>query len=227
MRFVRPALPFILFLATCGAADQLQQTLAKMEEAAASFKGLTADIKRVNYTFVIQEEDQSSGTIVVRRPKPREWQMYMDIKAPDPQQISYAGHTAQQYNPKTNIESIYDVNKKYGSVVNEYILLGFGASPKELEQVYAIALGGVETIGGQKTTRIELTPKKPDTTLHLVKADLWISDQTGIALQQKLNFAGGNYDLATYSNVRINPNIPESAVQLNVPDNVKKEYPLK
>jgi outer membrane lipoprotein-sorting protein len=198
-----------------------------MEEAAVSFKGLTADIKTVNYTFVIQEEDQSSGTIVVRRPKPKEWQMLMSIKAPDPKQVSYMGHTAQEYNPKTNIESIYDVNEKYGSVVNEFISLGFGASPKDLQQVYTIVLGGVETIGTQKTTRIDLTPKKPDATVHLVKAELWISDETGIALQQKLYFAGGNYDLATYSNLRIDPNIPESAVQLKTPDNVKKEYPLK
>ena len=227
MRFVRPALLPILFLTTCAAADQLQQTLAKMDEAAASFKGLTADMKKVHYTFVIKEEDKSSGTIVVRRPKPKEMQMLMDIKEPDPQQVSFSGRTAQQYNPKTNIDSIYDVDKKYGAAVNEYMLLGFGASPKDLQQVYTIALGGPETIDGKQTTKIELTPLKPDTTIHLIKADLWISDQTGIAIQQQLHFAGGDYDLATYSNMKISPNIPESAVKLNLPGNVKREYPLK
>jgi outer membrane lipoprotein-sorting protein len=137
------------------------------------------------------------------------------------------GHTAQQYNPKTNIDSIYDVDKKYGAAVNEFMLLGFGASPKDLQQVYSIALAATETVEGQKTTKLELTPKKPDTTIHLTKADLWISDQTGIAIQQQLHFAGGDYDLATYSNMKINPNIPESAVKLNMPANVKTEYPLK
>jgi|CZKE01.1.fsa_nt_gi outer membrane lipoprotein-sorting protein len=228
MRFVCPALLPILFLTTCAAADQLQQTLAKMDEAAASFKGLTADMKRVDYTFVIKEEDQSSGTIVVRRPKPKEMQMRMDIKEPDPQQISFLGRTAEQYNPKTNIDQIVDdVDKKYGAVVNQYLLLGFGASSKDLQQVYTIAFGGPETIGDQKTTKIELTPKKPDTAFHLIKADLWISDQTGIAIQQQLHYLGGDYKLATYSNMKINPNIPESAVKLNLPANVKREYPLK
>jgi outer membrane lipoprotein-sorting protein len=226
MRFVFSAPILILLLTTCAAADQLQQTLAKMDEAAASFKGLTADMKKSHYTFVIQEEDKSSGTIVVRRPKPKEMQMLMAIKEPAAQQISYMGHIAQQYNPKTNIVSIYDV-AKYGAAVNEYMLLGFGASPKDLQQFYSIALGGAETIEGQKTTKIELTPKKPDTAFHLLKADLWISDQTGIAIQQQLHYAGGDYDLATYPNMKIDPNIPESAVKLNMPENAKREYPLK
>ena len=154
-------------------------------------------------------------------------QMRMDIKDPNPQQVSFLGHTAQLYNPKTNIDSIIDVDKKYGAVVNEYMLLGFGSNSKDLQQVYTIVLGGSETVAGQKTTKIELTPRKPDTTVHLVKADLWISDQTGIAVQQQLEYKGGDYDLATYSNMKINPNIPESAVKLDLPANVKRDYPLK
>lgn len=227
MRFLRPALLPVLLLTTGVAADQLEQTLAKMEEAAATFKGLTAEMQKVHYTAVIQEEDKSSGSIVVRRPKAKEMQMLMVIKEPAPQQISFSGRTAQQYNPKTNIDSIYDVDKKYGAAVNEYVLLGFGASPKDLQQVYVIALGGAETVEGQKTTKIELTPKKPDTAIHLTKADLWISDQTGIAIQQQLHFAGGDYDLATYSNMKISPSIPESAVKLNMPANAVREFPLK
>jgi outer membrane lipoprotein-sorting protein len=226
MRFALAAPLLILLPTMCIAADQLQQTLAKMDEASASFKGLTADMQKVHYTFVIQEADKSSGTIVVRRPKPKEMQMLMNIKEPAPQQVSYMGHTAQQYNPKTNIVSIYDL-AKYRAAVNEYMLLGFGASSKDLQQVYSITLAGAETVEGQKTTKIELTPIKPDSSLHLTKADLWISEQTGIAVQQQQHFAGGDYDLATYSNMKINPNIPESAVKLNMPANVKTEYPLK
>jgi len=226
MRFLRPALLSWLLLTACLAADQFQQTQARMEGAAASFKGLRADLKKVHYTAVIQETDMQSGTIVVRRPNPKETQMLMVIKEPEAQQISYAGRTVQIYNPKTNIDSIYDVDKKYGGAVDEYMLLGFGASPKELQQYYTIALGAADTVEGQKTMKIELTPIKPDTTMHLIKAELWISDQTGIALQQKLDFAGGDYDLATYSNMRLE-GIPESAVQLDMPLNAKHVHPLK
>ena len=37
---------------------------------------------------------------------------------------------------------------------------------------------------------------------------------------------GGDYDLATYSNMTINPSIPNSAVELN-PPGAKIEHPLK
>jgi outer membrane lipoprotein-sorting protein len=227
MLFLRLALVPALLVTASQAADPLQQTLAKMEGASATFKGLTADFKRVNYTAVIDERDESSGTIVVRRAKPKDLEMKMVVKEPEPRQLAFSGHTAQQYNPKTNIDDVYPVDKKYDAAVNEYMLLGFGSSPKDLEGVFSIAFGGAETIGGRAATRIELTPLKPDTLMHLVKAELWISDETGIAVRQKLNTEGGNYILATYSNMRINPNISPSDVKLNLPGNAKTEYPLK
>jgi outer membrane lipoprotein-sorting protein len=221
MQLLRPVLLSTLLLTPCLAADPLVQTLARMEAASASFRGLRADLKRANYTAVIQDTDTKSGTIVVRRPRPKDLQMKIVIKEPEPQQFSYAGRTVHEYNPKTVTDSEYEVDKKYGGAVNEYVALSFGASPKDLRQYYTIALGGPETIEGKKTTRIELTPIKPDTTLHMIKAELWISDETGIAVQQKLDYAGGNYEQDTYSNMRIDANIPESAVQLDVPPNAK------
>lgn len=227
MALPRLVLVLPLLALTAFGADPLQPVLSKMEQAAASFKGLTANFKRVNYTAVIQDSDDWSGSMVVRRAKPKEMELLMVVKEPEPQQIGFSGHIAQQYNPKTNIDSIVDVDKKYGAVVNQYMLLGFGSSPKELAETYAIAPGGEETIDGRSATRIELTPLKPDTVTHLVKAELWISGETGVAVQQKLTSAGGNYQLMTYSNMRINPKISDSDVKLTMPGNVKREYPLK
>ena len=64
------------------------------------------------------------------------------------------GHTAQQYNPKTNTVSIYDVVAKYGAAVNEYMLLGLDRAAKDLQQVYSLALGGAETVEGQRPRRL-------------------------------------------------------------------------
>jgi outer membrane lipoprotein-sorting protein len=60
--------------------------------------------------------------------------------------------------------------------------------------------------------------------MQLSKVELWISDETGMAVQQKL-YTGSDYDLATYSNMKISPNIPESAVKLNPPKGVKVQHP--
>jgi outer membrane lipoprotein-sorting protein len=216
-----------LFTSAASAADPLLPVLSKMDAASTTFKGLTADMRKLHHTAIINEDEVDTGSLVVRRPKSKDLQVMFDIKQPNPQQFAFSGRKAEKYNPKTNTVEVYDVDKKYGSLINRYMLLGFGASPAELRQAYKIAYGGPENVGDKKTTRIELTPLQTDTGLHLVKAELWISDETGVALQQKLSYSGGDYDFATYSNMKVRDDIPESAVKLNLPKNAKREYPLK
>ncbi|HUP02756.1 MAG TPA: outer membrane lipoprotein carrier protein LolA [Bryobacteraceae bacterium] len=224
MRLLRLALLPALLVTASQAADPLQQTLAKMQDASAAFHGLTADFQRTVYTAVIEEKDESSGSIAVRRSGPASMEMLMVVKTPDPQQISFSGNTAQIYNPKTNICDVYEkIDKKYTSVLNQYMMLGFGSSPKDLVKLYKIAYLAAENAGGRAAAKIELTPLQPDTVTHLVSADLWIAGDTGLAIQQQLNYQGGNYTLAVYSKMRINPGIPDSALKMKLPGNVKME----
>jgi outer membrane lipoprotein-sorting protein len=152
--------------------------------------------------------------------------MLIDVKQPDPKQAAIDSHKLQIYLPKTQTVTEYDLGK-YRAMVDEYLLLGFGSSSKELQNAYAITLGGEETVGSEKTTRLELTPKSQEALAHLKRVDLWISDTTGLPVQQKFYQPGGDYDLATYSNMKINPNLPDSAVKLDLPRGVKREYPQK
>ena len=80
--------------------------------------------------------------------------------------------------------------------------------------------GGPETVAGQAATRIVLVPKSPDLAAQFPKFELWISEATGISIQQKVYEQGGNYSIATYSNMKLDPNIPDSAVKLNLPKGV-------
>jgi outer membrane lipoprotein-sorting protein len=194
-----------------------------MRRASATFKGLTANVNKLHYTFVIRESDVQKGVIVVRRPRPKDMQVLFDIKEPDPQQIEFQDRTLRIYNPKTNTIREVPLEKKYGALVNEYMLLGFGSSPEDLQQGFTIGSSRPEAVDGQPATQIELTPKNADSTVHLIRADLWISDASGIAVQQRLQYAGGDYDLATYSNMKVRPDIPESAVRLNAPKDAKRE----
>ena len=221
-----PILALLPLLLPAAPADEFQQTLARMDEAAAAFKALTADIRKLHHTTIINEDAVQSGTLVVRRPKPRELQVLFHIKEPDPLMAAFSDHTAELYNPKLKMVDVYDLDKKLGAGLSGYMLLGFGSSVKDLEQAYTIAPGGPESIEGHKTFRIALTPRKPDRVMQLTKVELWISEETGIAVQQKL-YTGPDYDVATYSNMKISPNIPESAVKLALPKGVKRQYPQK
>jgi outer membrane lipoprotein-sorting protein len=209
-----------------GAEDPLQATLAKMDQAAMVFKGLSADLRKVHHTAVINEDTEDIGTILIKRPKPHETRVLFDVKKPDPKQLAFDGHKGEEYFPKAKLVQEYDLSK-YKGLVDQLLLLGFGTTSKELQSAYTLSYGGTETVAGEKTSRIQLIPKSPETLAHLSKVDLWISDTSGVPVQQKFYEPGGDYDLATYSNIKLNPNIPDADLKLNLPKGVKVEHPGK
>ena len=160
---------------------------------------------------------------VRRGPKPRDLRAVVDILQPDPKKVLLTGHKVEMYYPKTNTEQIIDLDKKGSEMVDQFLLLGFGSTSAEIQKAYEVKLGGPETVAGQKTVRLVLTPKSPDVLAKLTKVELWISDSLGIAVQQKFWEPGGDYELATYTNVKLNPvpqelkwDIPKDAHQENL-----------
>jgi outer membrane lipoprotein-sorting protein len=206
--------------------SSLAATLARMDEAAAKFKGLQADVQKISHMAVINEDTVEAATIAVKRPKPNDIRVLFDFKPPNPKQVAIAGVKAAIYYPEINTVQEWDMGKDR-SLVEQFMLLGFGSNSKDLGSAYSIRLGGPETVAGQKATRIELIPKSQDVLEHLKRVDLWISGTMGIAVQQKLFEPGGDYLLATYTNIELRLNLPDSAVKLNLPKNVKWEYPQK
>jgi outer membrane lipoprotein-sorting protein len=209
------------------AADgSLAATLARMDEAAAKFKGLQADVQKTAHTAVINVDSVDAGTIAVKRPKPYDIRVRIDFQSPNPRQVMIEGVKGAIYYPGINTVQEYNLGKSR-SLVEQFMLLGFGSNSKDLESAYSIRLGGPETVAGQESTRLELIPKSQDVLVHLKRVDLWISDAMGIAVQQKLYETGGDYLLATYTNIKLRPNLPDSAVKLDLPKSVKREYPQK
>lgn len=216
-------------LTACGAwaaDDPLAATLARMDRAAVGFTGITADFRKVDHTAVIQEDSSNSGSFLLKRPKPRDVHVLWDIKEPDKSQVSVDTKEAIVYHPLTKVETVYNLSS-YKSVVNQFLVLGFGSTSKELESSYTIKAGGAEMVGAEKTMRLELTPKSEEVRKYFSKVELWISDANGLPVQQKLTEPNGDYHLATYSHMLINPRLPESALKLNLPKDVVVEYPQK
>src|SRR5262245_10593805 len=73
------------------AADHsLGAVFQRMDEAAAKFKGLKAEVKKVAHVDVINDDTIDTGTIVVRSSKPHELIMLIDFKQPDPKMVRMA-----------------------------------------------------------------------------------------------------------------------------------------
>jgi outer membrane lipoprotein-sorting protein len=209
------------------AEDVLLSAFKKMDQAASTFKAMTADVTQVSHTAAINDDDTELGTIAIRHAKPHPMEFLMHFHKPDEKIVHFKERVAEIYIPKSNSEQIYDLGKK-NSLVQQFLLIGLGSSSEDVKSGYAVKLGGEDTVGGQKSVRLELTPKSPDVAKLFRLIEIWVAESgtaSGIAVQQKLHEEGGDYILQTYSNIKLDPGLPESAVKLVVQRDTVKSYP--
>jgi outer membrane lipoprotein-sorting protein len=214
-----------LSAATGLAADTLDAVLARMNQEAVSFRQITARLKKKTFTAVLNDTTQETGALWLKR-SGTNVQMRTEIDQPDPRSIGLDGSTGQIFYPKLNTVQIYDMGKNRG-LVEQFLLLGFGSSGRELEKSYAMRLAGDETVDGRKAAHLILTPKSKQALEQVKQIELWIPDSAGHPVQQKFLQPGGDYYLVSFSDIRLNPNLPDSAFRLQLPANVKKDYPQK
>lgn len=208
------------------AAEQLAAVQARIDQSATQFKGLRAKIKRISYTAVIKDKTEETGTIAIKRFKPGDTRIKIDITDPAPRTMAIGKHKYENYMPK--IATVQDVDLgKYANLVDQFMLLGFGTTTKELLASYSMKVTGEETINGQLTTRIELIPKSAKLTEHLKRVEMWIPLKEGHPVQQIFHKPSGDYELSLYSAIQWNANVTEADVTLKLPKAVKREYPLK
>jgi outer membrane lipoprotein-sorting protein len=220
-----PLLALMLLIAPAPVpAATLEQVLATMDKAGPEFRDLSASLKRADYTPVLKETEESPALIWIKRAGPRDLRMLVDIKGVNPRTIAFEKATAEFYYPKMQSVDVYNLGKSR-SLVDQFLLLGFGSTGAELKRSYSIRLLGEQQISGEPTTRIELVPLAAAVLEHMKKAELWIG-AGGYPLQQKIYTSSTEYTF-TYSNVKINTNLPDNTLKLQIPPGVKRVYPQK
>jgi outer membrane lipoprotein-sorting protein len=213
-------------LAGTAPAQSLDSVLATMDRAAANFRGMSAEMTRLSHTAVINENNVDKGVMLLKRGSGRDMRMLVNLTEPDPKSVALAGKKLEVYYPKIQTVQEYDLGK-HRAMLDQFFLIGFGTSGKELAASYNMRLLGSETVGGQKTAHLELIPKSKEVLQHLKKLELWVSESAGYPVQQKFYLPANDYMLVTYSNLKANPDISDSALKLKLPKGVKREHPQK
>lgn len=211
-------------VAAAGAED-LSAVLDRLDREAASFRDLTAQVRKASFTAVLKETNQETGAVWMKRAGGRVL-MKVEITEPDPRSLALEGTTAQIYYPKIRTVQIYDLGKSR-ALLDQFSLLGFGTPRRELERNYRIRLGGEEVVEGRRTVRLELTPKSEKVRQQVEKVELWIPTDAGYPVQQRFLQPGGDYYLIRYADVRRNTGLSDAACRLNLPRDVRREYPQK
>ncbi len=207
-------------------AQNLSTALGRMDTAAPQFRSMTARMDRLNHVAVIDDNSNETATIRVLRIKAKDIRVALEFTKPDNKQVGISERKVEVYYPKSNKVEEWDLGK-YKSMVDQFILLGFGTSGKDLQKAYKAKFLNEDSIASQKCMRIELDPKDPKVKQHYSKFELCIADPGGYPVLQKLIEPSGNYTTITYSDIKLNADLRLETMSLKFPAGVKREYPQR
>jgi len=204
-------------------AQSLNDVFNALDDGARKFKSMKASVKDDDYTALVNDHSVQSGTIHVKK-EAAATLMLLDFTGPAAKTISLDANTVKIFNPKANVVQVYDIGNRR-SLIDQYLLLGFGASSDDLKKAYTISYVGAEAISGQRAGNIQLIPKSPEQLRQLSKVNLWISTSLGLPVKQKFwTGTAGDYKELTYSEVKLNPSFSDKDLQLKTPKGVQIEH---
>lgn len=189
----------------------LPEVMSHLNETAKRLQTLSADLEYTKVTVVVDDKSTQRGQLFYKKSKPP--QVLIDFKEPDPKTILMKRNHAEIYLPKINQIQEYDL-ERHSELVQQFLLLGFGTDAVELEKAYTVKLTGEEEISGDKTSVLELTPRRENVAAQLAKVQLWISEESWLPVQQKFIEPGGDYLLTRYSRVEVNRLLPSSTFEI-------------
>jgi outer membrane lipoprotein-sorting protein len=216
----------LLFAAALAArAESLDAILARMDRDAKNFKSFSAKIKQVEYTAVLKDMSESNGEVRLKRGKNGVIGVEV-FGEPDPRTIYLNGRTAKRYLPNAKAVEIYDAGKSASSLTR-FVLLGFGSTSAELKKDYIMKAAGTETVNSTPATKIELTPRSQELAKMVTRIDVWIPEGGTNPIREKVYQPSKNYLEITYSDLKINPPLPDSEFELRVPAGTHEITPQK
>jgi outer membrane lipoprotein-sorting protein len=193
------------------AAGDLNATLAKLDAAAAKFKSTSAEFQFDSVlTDPIPDTEVQKGTAYYQR-KGNGFQMAAHIREVNgrkvPKTFVYADGKLKLDEPLINqVTTLSSVSQYEG-----YLMLGFGASGKDLADKWNITDDGTEAIDGVQTEKLELVPKDPKVLKNLPKVIVWLDVDRGVSLKQYFDQGQGQSRTCNYSNIKINESLPGDA----------------
>lgn len=223
---MRPIFVLCLAAVSLSAAETLDQVRARMDAAANAFQTLTANVRKVTYTAVIRDTQTEEGTFTLKKMKPGDLRVRMEIVKPNVKSIALTRNKYEMYLPNIQTVQEFDLGK-YRSLVDQFLLLGFGTPTRELLKSYDMKVLGADTLDGKATTKVELVPKAASVREHLRRVEMWIPANDGNPIQQKFYQPSGDFFLSAYTNVKVNPPVKDAELGLNLPKGTKREFPQK
>jgi outer membrane lipoprotein-sorting protein len=202
----------VLALALAAHAQNLEGVLNSMDKAAAGFKTAQTDFVWDQFEKVVGEHDYQKGVMYFRR-QGDDVQMAADITSPDKKYVLFTGGMVSVYVPKAGQVTEYNAGKNKADF-ETFLVLGFGGRGHDLAKSFDVKYSGMEQVQGVNAAKLDLTPKSQKVANMFQTITLWIDPARGVSVQQLFTEKSGDYRLAKYSNIQLNPKLPNDVFKL-------------
>lgn len=192
----------------------------RLNHVADHFKTLTANLQYTKFTAVVEDTSTETGRLTYGQDR----HILIEMINPEPKEILFTGNKALLYYPKMAQIQEYDLSK-HRSMVEQFLLLGFGTSGDKLKDSYLITVLGETPLEGRAVLQLELTPKDERIRQQFHKIHLWLDLASWVPVQQKFFEVGGDYLVARYTEVKVNLPVPASKLRLSAPRGTKTVKP--
>ena len=191
------------------------EVLRRLDVAAVNFHSTSADFEfDAVETDPIPDKDVQKGTVYYER-KGNSFQMAAHIHELNgkiaSKVYSYTRGVFNLYEKLTNQVTRFSKVSQYES----YLMLGFGASGKDLEQKWEIKYLGSEVIDGVKTEKLEMVAKDAAVRKNIPKVTIWLDTERAVSLKQIFEEGPGQYRVCFYFNFKTNQPLPYDAFKLD------------
>lgn len=205
------------------AADDLNSVLSRLDAAAKTFKSTSADVEfDTVQTVPVPDTDVLTGTVDYQR-SGTNFQMAAHIAKDDNQPAT------KVYTYSNGVFKLYEggsLNQvttfKRASDFASYVMLGFGASGKDLSAKWDMKYLGAERVDGVNTAKLELVAKDPTVRTNIPKVTIWIDTARAVSIKQIFDEGPGQSRTSHYTNIKVNQSLPGDAFKL--PTDSKTTY---
>ena len=192
-------------------AEDETSVLARLDAAAKNFRTTTATFEFDSIqTDPIPDKDVMTGTAYYERNSHFEMAAHITAHNGRPTEKTYifsGGALRVSDTGKARDVRAYSEASKYES----YLMLGFGASGKDLEAKWNIKYLGKETIDGIVTDKLELVARDPKVLKLFPKVTIWLDTAHAVSLKQVFDEGEGQLRVCTYTHVKVNEPLPRTA----------------
>ena len=191
--------------------DNLKGVLDRLDVAAANFHSASADVEFDNITTdPVPDIDVQKGVVYYDR-KGGSVRMGVHMSEhngkPSGKAYTYINGQFKLFEQGPNQVTTFKNAGKYES----YVILGMGASGKDLAAKWDIQDIGQETMDGTKTEKLELVAKDPSVRKNLQKVTIWVDPERAVSMKQIFTTSATSSYVATYKDFKFNSSLPGDA----------------